>query len=946
MKKLLSLPPYLVDQFHRLTNYSEDDFFCSSDPADQKLGSGGGTLWLLHQAYRHEQDRNDESRLSDGFPAWLAREKRVIVHAGGQSRRLAAYAPSSKLLLPTPFYLQDGSQPMHRYLLDMQLPLAERILKAAPSLMHTLVVSGDVFIHYDKPLPQMNNADVICFGIPGSEELLSHHGAFYMHHDNPEQLDFMLQKPTVAIQRQLNATHSALMDIGLWLLSDKAVERINRKTHPKHDGANWNYYDLYSDFGGALGNHPSAPSEELSSLKVCILALDGGAFYHFGTAAEVISSTIALNKMLPTATPQDTSVLAQNSCVEAATYEGHKNIWIENSHVGPKWQLHTDHLITGVPKNDWAISLPANVCLDIVPYEERKWVVRLYGIHDRFSGSLHDAQTTYLNEPFSQWLQSRQLNLSMFTPDTDIQQTPIFPVCDDIALIPQLIDFILFGKGDCSLYTGAEKLSAAQLTDRANLRRLFQQRNELALCTHLASLSDQPEEWLSQFDLKEMAKVCHSQRQRFPTLSANATATAQSHYSMMQAEMARLANNDEAAKPSEADAFQVLRHTILSDSGVEPAEPHCDVHPDQMVCAHSAVRIDLAGGWTDTPPFSIYKGGNVVNMAINLNDQQPIQVYVKACPELHIKCRSIDLGAEETIETYEQVANYNRLRSPFSIPKAALALCGFLPDRSTRPFASLRDQLTAFGGGFEVSLVAAIPAGSGLGTSSVLSAAVLAALSDFCGLHWATDTIGKQTLLLEQMLTSGGGWQDQYGGILPGVKLLHSEAGSRQQIVADPLSDSLFTGEHSDCHLLYYTGITRTAKDILGEIVRNMFLNERETTRILYEMKEHALRMAAAIQSGQFEEYGRLVGKSWELNKRLDKGTCPPTIQALCQMIDDYCFGYKLPGAGGGGFLYMVAKDPTAAQSIRNILQPNPLTPTARFVGLSISEKGLNVTRS
>ena len=85
---------------------------------------------------------------------------------------------------------------------------------------------------------------------------------------------------------------------------------------------------------------------------------------------------------------------------------------------------------------------------------------------------------------------------------------------------------------------------------------------------------------------------------------------------------------------------------------------------------------------------------------------------------------------------------------------------------------------------------------------------------------------------------------------------------------------------------------------------------------------------------------GRLVGKSWKLNQALDPGTNPEAVEAIIRRIDDYCLGYKLPGAGGGGYLYMVAKDPEAAIRIRSILTQNPPNSCARFVDMTLSDKG------
>ena len=146
--------------------------------------------------------------------------------------------------------------------------------------------------------------------------------------------------------------------------------------------------------------------------------------------------------------------------------------------------------------------------------------------------------------------------------------------------------------------------------------------------------------------------------------------------------------------------------------------------------------------------------------------------------------------------------------------------------------------------------------------------------------------------------------------------------------------------------MLYYTGLTRTAKNILAEIVRGMFLNNTEHLALLDEMKQHALSVYETLQLGDFNRLGRLVRQTWEQNKALDSGTNPPLVEELCHRVDDLCAGYKLPGAGGGGFMYMIAKDPEAARRIRKLLTENPLAPNARFVRMSVSDKGMQVSRS
>ena len=86
--------------------------------------------------------------------------------------------------------------------------------------------------------------------------------------------------------------------------------------------------------------------------------------------------------------------------------------------------------------------------------------------------------------------------------------------------------------------------------------------------------------------------------------------------------------------------------------------------------------------------------------------------------------------------------------------------------------------------------------------------------------------------------------------------------------------------------------------------------------------------------------------KTWQQNQALDSGTNPAAIAALTDLVDDLCLGYKLPGAGGGGYLYMMAKDPEAAARVKQILTEHRQNKNARFVDFSLSTTGLQISRS
>jgi galactokinase/mevalonate kinase-like predicted kinase len=885
---------------------------------------------------------------------WLSAEKRILLHAGGQSRRLPGYAPSGKILTPIPVFRWARGQRLSQNLLSLQLPLYDRIMQKAPASLHTLIASGDVYIRASQSLQPIPEADVVCYGLWVDPALAKNHGVFLSSRRHPDRLDFMLQKPSVEELGQLMQTHYFLMDIGIWLLSDRAVELLMRRSYDPQGAAR--YYDLYSDFGLALGEHPRIADEELNALTVAILPLPGGEFYHYGTSRELISSTLAVQNLvndqreiIHRKVKPHPAMFVQNAQVDCPLTARNSETWIENSYVGKDWQLHARHLITGVPVNDWPLCVPEGVCIDVVPMGETEFVARPYGFNDAFKGAVDDVRTLYQGMSMTEWCSLHDVDPSTLEGAQDLQSTRLFPAVDSVEQLGLALRWMVseprLAEGR-DVWLRARKYSADEISAYANLRRLTAQREAFRTKNWSMLAANYERSVFYQLNLEEAAGdfVRHSIPLPQP-LPETAPLMRRISDQMFRARVRQLQGLP--FEEAERTAFRLMRDGLTASAYDAPQRPLLSVHKDQIVWGRSPVRIDLAGGWTDTPPFCLHEGGNVVNIAIELNGQPPLQVYVKPSASPHIILRSIDLGAMETLTTYEQVRDFIHVGSPFSIPKVALALCGFLPEFAQDKYSTLQDQLRAFGSGLEITLLSAIPAGSGLGTSSILASTVLGALSDFCGLGWDAHEIANRTLILEQLLTTGGGWQDQYGGVLRGVKLLQTQAGLRQNPLVRWLPDDLFTAEeYRACHLLYYTGITRTAKGILGEIVRGMFLNDTARLDILHEMKGHALDLYDTIQRGNFAEMGRLVGRSWWLNQQLDAGTNPPAVEAIVRRVQDLCLGLKLPGAGGGGYLYMVAKDPEAAGRIRSLLQACPPNDCARFVEMTLSRKGLQVSRS
>jgi galactokinase/mevalonate kinase-like predicted kinase len=950
MRKLISLSPAVAESFSELTGKSGPEWFCTHDPVDQKLGSGGGTVHLLREAWAA-----DAQQLS--FDKWLASERGIIIHAGGQSRRLPSYAAEGKALLPVPVFRWSLGQRIDQTLLDLQTPFLERVMSAAGGDSRWMVVSGDVLLECESLPASLPEADVVCLGIWGEPEQASRHGVFFTPRNDPTELAFMLQKPGLEEIRDRSHQHYFMLDVGVWLLSARAMRILVDRSKDKRNSQSNELeagglceFDLYGTFGPAMGVNPHVEDAEINSLKVAVVPLENGEFYHFGSGRDLIDSSLRLQnriidqrRMTSLNIKPHPSLFVQNSKVGRGVLDqGQSRIWIENSHIPESWRLSSDHILTGIPENEWPIRLTEGLCLDVVPVSDSGSVLRVYGIDDAFRGSAGDEATLYCGKPFKDWMQERDLDWDELglDLDCDLQQAAIFPVLDG-DLDPGFIQWLLSGEDDSfkEMYLSAPKLSAEQISAGADLMRIHDRRQASLLEAVPYLFKHAGRSVAYQIDLEDLARKCAGS-DFIPSEERPDKSTELFHFirdAMFRGRLKELRGQD--AKEEENRAFSTLAKAMIQLAEDEPVKPQLHCLDDQIIWGRCPVRLDVA---------CFLNGGKVVNVAVELNGQPPIQVFARKRKDRGIRIRSIDLGDAEEIETFEDLRSYAQIGSGFAVPKAALALCGFLPEfRLGKCPEDLAGVMEEFGCGIELSLLCAVPKGSGLGTSSILAATLLGVLNEFCSLGWDEYAIGQRVLILEQMLTSGGGWQDQYGGMYRGLKYLETKPGLEQHPRVQWIDDHLLTDPSVQPNiLLYYTGITRVAKNVLGEIVRGMFLNDQHRLKVLEGINRNAEHIREVLQEGSYEGFAEAVARSWELNQALDSGTNPPEVQALLDPLDRWIGGCKLLGAGGGGYLLILARDSQCAQKIKQHLESNPPNPRARFVSISVSTEGLQVTRS
>jgi galactokinase/mevalonate kinase-like predicted kinase len=393
-------------------------------------------------------------------------------------------------------------------------------------------------------------------------------------------------------------------------------------------------------------------------------------------------------------------------------------------------------------------------------------------------------------------------------------------------------------------------------------------------------------------------------------------------------------------------AFSQLNLAILHSSMSRLPRPKNALRSDETIWGRAPARLELGGGWTDTPPYTLEFGGSVINAAVNLNGQPPIHCYARVIQRPVIRLFSIDVGEHVEIADLAQLLDYRRPSDPFALVKACLAIGGFSPAMADWPTnVTLADMLGEFGGGIELTTLVGIPKGSGLGTSSIIGATVIAVIHRMMGRTHDQRTLFHDVLRLEQAMTTGGGWQDQIGGAVGGTKITTTQPGMFPDpgihFVPNDVLDPCLNGGST---LLYYTGVTRLAKNILNQVVGGYFNRNRSIMATLAQEHQVSRCIAEAMERKDAEAFGHYIDVAWRLQKQLCGDVTNEQIETLLSRIRPHIFGARILGAGSGGFMMMICKSPAEAAKIKASLLETPLNDRSRFFDFSINNVGLEVT--
>ena len=284
----------------------------------------------------------------------------------------------------------------------------------------------------------------------------------------------------------------------------------------------------------------------------------------------------------------------------------------------------------------------------------------------------------------------------------------------------------------------------------------------------------------------------------------------------------------------------------------------------------------------------------------------PVEVTLERLPEKKIVFDSRDMDTHGEFTDMAQLQSVGDPYDPFVLQKAALLACGIIPAEG----GNLDKVLERLGGGILMkSEVTGVPKGSGLGTSSILAGACVKALFEFVGIDYTEDDLYAHVSVMEQIMSTGGGWQDQVGGLSTGVKYITTMSGLKQDIRVTHIKvPEAAWHELKERFVLIYTGQRRLARNLLRDVVGRYIGNEPDSLYALNEIQRSAALMRFELERGNVDAFARLLDEHWKLSKMIDAGSTNTLIDQIFASIDEYVDGKLVCGAGGGGFLQVVLK--------------------------------------
>ncbi len=944
---------------------SRTTYLVLPDPDGKRVGSGGATLNVLKEI----------AKIETPGPKLFSDRRILVIHSGGDSKRVPQYSACGKLFSPVPRSLPNG---------DSSTLFDEFMIATAliPGRLKEgmLVMAGDVLLLFNALQIDAQTHGAAAISIKADAEVGKDHGVYlgdeqdnvrrFLH---KQSVDSLCACGAVNEQGRVNIdTGCVLLDCcmlrSLYSLISTAgavdPEKFSRFVNERAR------ISFYGDFQYPLGREATlegflkeAPEGEFCpELEECrkeiwevlhkydlkLIKLSPAEFIHFGTTKELKEMVteavedyafLGWSRYVSTNVNRadETTVIGQRVALHNVFLEEEIGIgddcYLEHTRVKKGGRIGEGSIVSGLnlPENT---EIPAHTVFHGLKLLDGCFVVRVYGVEDnpkdslekggQFMGIALEELVGKVKKAFSI---NRKEAIDFLWKDRphDVWNAKLFPSCNSVE------EAIGYGKMMCrlireesredALFAGilnqwreSERYSLCSSFNRADGRAIIPWKENLEDSVRVdhfmdLMLAEVPvEEALTSFSGK-------IRKSEIRLLEAEAAAAPFSKAIRIWYGLARAAAAGLGSFPNDAEetymqrCFRSIQKEVSATEAVSKEKEGSKTRhiEKDSVEVRLPVRVNWGGGWTDTPPYCMEHGGMVLNAAVTLEGRLPILVQVRRLAGYVVELESQDVGVHHIFSSMHEINDCGNPYDQFALHKAALIACGIIRRGDTR---NLETRLRELGGGIYLSTqVIGVPKGSGLGTSSILSAACVRALKTFLGEEASDDAIYEVVLNMEQLMSTGGGWQDQVGGVVPGIKMITSKPGTEQKLDVEVLRipDEALK-ELEDRFALIYTGQRRLARNLLRDVIGNYIGNRKDSIGALSEMKELTGRMCKALKAGDVDRFAKLLNLHWEQSVRLDDGTTNTCIDQILLAVEDMIDARFICGAGGGGFLQVILK--------------------------------------
>ena len=883
------------------------------DEGGVRVGSGGATLSVVK--YLHEQERS------------LSGLRVLVIHSGGDSKRVPQYSALGKLFSPVPHQLPDGRSST---LFDEFLIATS----AVPGRMHEgmLILAGDVLLLFNPLLIDWSGSGAAAISFKEDVMTGKDHGVFLRGQDG--NVRSFLHKQSVEMLRNVGAVNDSNdvdIDTGALLFGTDILNSLWQliSSDGQFDEEKYNMMvndkarlSLYGDFQYPLATDSTLEQffkekpegEDSPQLQKCreeiwnalrpyrmkLLRLAPAKFIHFGTTREIMdlmSEGVDNYRELGWSRVVNSSLehcAGYNSVLNPGATVGDRT-YLEVSYVHADAKIGNNCVLSYIDIHDETI--PDNVVIHGLKQSNGKFVVRIFGTDDNPKQDLLFGKKLY-GELWKDHEEHNLWNAHIYPEKSTIPEA----VAASLDIYRSVMDQRPLPSGKSMADGFAEADPKAIIEWNKRMEELVAMNDIAVLIRDGASaqqaylhgpLSKIQQQWLD----RRLLKSGFGEKMRY-------------HYYI------GTALHDEAQI---SKAFSVLSEAILS-TALEGLKENTDakiIYDEHTV--RLPLRVNFGGGWSDTPPYCNENGGTVLNAAILIDGKRPVKVTLRKLSEYKVVFESADMDVHGEFDDIDQLRAVGDPFDPFVLQKSAFLACGVIPAKG----GDLESVLKRLGGGIWMDTeVTGVPKGSGLGTSSILAASCVKALFEFLGVKHTEDDLYSHVLAMEQIMSTGGGWQDQVGGVTDGIKYITSRPGLVQSIKVRHITlDDATRDELNSRFALIYTGQRRLARNLLRDVVGRYIGNEKDTVNALYEIQRNATLQRFELERGNIDAFAELLDQHWELSKMIDSGSTNTLIDQIFDSCSDLLAGKMICGAGGGGFLQAVLKKGVTRKDLQNRLK-------------------------